>query len=57
LEAADSYSSVLNHLNPKANYGEIAGNTARALASRPDFKASIAAFALIPAKTDKPLQR
>lgn len=44
LEAADSYESVLSHLNPKANYSELAAQSARSLWVRPEFKAALGAY-------------
>lgn len=45
LEAATSYDRLLAHLNPKANYLELASNAARSLSLRPELKTTIAAYA------------
>lgn len=51
LEAAKSYDSVLSHLNPKANYREIAAKSLSALKVAPELSVAVNSYGL----TDKPL--
>lgn len=47
LEAAESFTSVLNHLEPKVNIPEIARQTGKSLLVRPEFSAALGAYALL----------
>lgn len=48
LEAADSYASVLKHLNPRADYLNLATQSLKSVYLRPQLKSAVAAFGLIP---------
>ena len=45
LEAAESFDRVLAHLEPKANYSEIAGQVGRSLLVRPEISPTVGAYA------------
>lgn len=46
LEAADSYDRLLAHLNPEANYAELASQAYRSLMLKPDMKAALGAYSI-----------
>ncbi len=47
VEAAESFNSVLNHLEPKINIPEIARQSGKALFVRPEMKSAIGAYAIL----------
>lgn len=46
LEAANSYDRLLAHLNPEANYSNLAAQAGRSLMVLPDLRAAVGAYAI-----------